>query len=100
MKNLLSKIRELPHFDKILHFLGSATILFCLYFLGRDIAVLLTLGIGVGIELGDLKHYGWAIIKSKDKKKIKEYLVNTIGDLVVDTFGILIMALLLALLNV
>ena len=40
------------------------------------------------------------LLNPRTRRKSKEYLVNTIGDLVVDTFGILIMALLLALLNV
>ena len=84
--------------DKILHFIGSALIVWALHFMSMDLAVMVTLGVILGIELGDFKNYGWSIIKSKDKVKIKEYIVNTVADLIFGVFGILIMTLLIGVL--
>ena len=63
-----------------------------------DYTVFGTLMFAIGVEIGDLKNYGWAIIKSKDKEKIKAYVVNTVSDLIVGVFGILVMALMINLL--
>jgi len=84
--------------DKILHFLGCGIGVFIISrFMHMDYAVFGTLTFAIGVEIGDLKNYGWAIIKSKDKEKIKAYVVNTVSDLIADVFGILIVALIVSL---
>ena len=84
--------------DKILHFLGCVIGVFVISrFMYMDYAVFGTLTFAIGVEIGDLKNYGWAIIKSKDKEKIKAYVVNTVSDLIADVFGILIVALIVSL---
>lgn len=85
--------------DKILHFIGGAVgVLVLHWFVIMDLAVFGTLLFIIGVEVGDFKNYGWSIIKSKDKVKIKEYIVNTVADLIFGVFGILIMALLIGVL--
>ena len=84
--------------DKILHFLGCAIGVFIIS-LCMDYAVFGVLMFAIGVEIGDLKNYGWAIIKSKDKEKIKAYVVNTVSDLIVGIFGILVTALMMEVLN-
>jgi hypothetical protein len=84
--------------DKILHFLGCGIGVFIISrFVHMDYAVFGTLMLAIGVEVGDLKNYGWAIIKSKDKEKIKAYVVNTVSDLIADIFGIFLGALIIAL---
>ena len=84
--------------DKILHFLGCGIGVFIISrFMHMDYAVFGTLLFAIGVEVGDLKNYGWAIIKSKDKEKIKAYVVNTVSDLIADIFGIFLGALIIAL---
>jgi len=84
--------------DKILHFVGCAIGVFVISrFMHMDYAVFGTLLFAIGVEIGDLKNYGWAIIKSKDKEKIKAYVVNTVSDLIADIFGIFLGALIIAL---
>jgi len=84
--------------DKILHFLGCGLGVFVISrFMHMDYAVFGTAMFAIGIEVGDLKNYGWAIIKSKDKTRIQAYVVNTIGDLIADIFGIFLGALIIAL---
>ena len=85
------------HKDKIYHFLGCAIGVFIIIrFMHMDYTVFGTLMFAIGIEVGDLKNYGWAIIKSKDKEKIKAYVVNTVSDLIADGIGI-IMGIILVL---
>ena len=87
--------------DKILHFVGCAIGVFVISrFLHMDYAVFGTLMFAIGVEIGDLKNYGWAIIKSKDKEKIKAYIVNTVSDLIVGVFGILTALLLWGVSNI
>ena len=89
MKKLFQKIRDIPHKDKILHFLGCAIGVFIISrFLHMDYAVFGTLMFAIGIEVGDLKVYGLKELKSKDKTRIQAYLKNTIGDLIADSIGI------------
>ena len=84
--------------DKILHFLGCGIGVFIISrFMHMDYAVFGVLMFAIGVEIGDLKNYGWAIIKSKDKEKIKAYVVNTVSDLIADIFGIFLGALIIAL---
>ena len=84
------------HKDKILHFVGCGIGVFLISrFMHMDYAVFGTLMFAIGVEVGDLKNYGWAIIKSKDKEKIKAYVVNTVSDLIVGIFGILVTALMI-----
>lgn len=84
------------YLDKILHFVGCLLgVLVLHWFVPMGYAVFGTLLLALGIEVGDFKNYGWAIIKSKDKEKIKAYIVNTVSDLIVGVFGILVMALIL-----
>ena len=84
--------------DKILHFLGCGIGVFIISrFMHMDYAVFGTLMFAIGVEIGDLKNYGIKELKSKDKTRIQAYLKNTIGDLVADVFGILIMALIVSL---
>ena len=86
----------LKHKDKILHFVGSLLLTLPFgWFLPSWLAFVIVFSIGIGIELGDFKHYGWNTIKTKDKKKIKDYLNNTFGDLLADGLGILFMLLIL-----
>ena len=76
--------------DKILHFVGCAIGAFVISrFMLMDYAVFGVLMFAIGVEIGDLKNYGWAIIKSKDKEKIKAYVVNTVSDLIADGIGII-----------
>ena len=83
--------------DKILHFVGCGLGVFIISrFIHMDYAVFGTLMFAIGVEVGDLKNYGWAIIKSKDKEKIKAYVVNTVSDLIADGIGI-IMGVILVL---
>lgn len=91
MKKLITRIRDIPHIDKVLHFLGSGL-------LSLIFTPIPTFFIGLGIEVGDFKNHGWGIIKSKDKKKIKEYVANTVMDLMADILGILIFALIIGVL--
>ena len=87
--------------DKILHFLGCGIGVFIISrFMHMDYAVFGTLTFAIGVEIGDLKNYGWAIIKSKDKEKIKAYVVNTVSDLIVGIFGILTALLLWGVSNI
>jgi len=87
--------------DKILHFVGCAIGVFIISrFMHMDYAVFGTLMFAIGVEIGDLKNYGWAIIKSKDKEKIKAYVVNTVSDLIVGIFGILAALLLWGVSNI
>ena len=74
--------------DKKYHFIGCS-ILFIPFglFLPLWLSAVIVFSIGIGIELGDFKHYGFSVIKSKDKVKIKEFLKNTFGDLVADGGG-------------
>jgi hypothetical protein len=84
--------------DKILHFLGCGLGAFVISrFMHMNYAVFGTLMLAIGVEIGDLKNYGWAIIKSKDKEKIKAYVVNTVSDLIAGIFGIFLGALIIAL---
>ena len=84
---------------KLIHFLGCGIGVFIISrLMHMDYAVFGTLMFAIGVEIGDLKNYGWAIIKSKDKEKIKAYVVNTVSDLIVGVFGILVMALMINLL--
>ena len=76
--------------DKILHFVGCG--LLSLFF-----TPIPTFFIGLGIEIGDFKNNAWAIIKSKDKVKIKAYIANTVMDLMADVFGIFFGALIITL---
>ena len=86
------------HKDKVYHFLGCAIGVFVISrFIHMDYAVFGTLMFAIGVEIGDLKVYGIKELKSKDKTRIQAYLKNTIGDLVADVFGILIMALIVSL---
>ena len=83
--------------DKVYHFLGCAIGVFIISrLMHMDYAVFGTLMFAIGVEIGDLKNYGWAIIKSKDKEKIKAYVVNTVSDLIADGIGI-IMGIILVL---
>ena len=97
MKQFLSSLLK-THKDKVLHFLGCGIGVFIISrFMHMDYAVFGTLTFAIGVEIGDLKNYGWAIIKSKDKEKIKAYVVNTVSDLIADIFGIFLGALIIAL---
>lgn len=62
-----------------------------------DYAVFGTLLFAIGVEVGDLKVYGIKELKSKDKTRIQAYLKNTIGDLIADVFGILMVALIMGI---
>lgn len=85
------------HKDKVLHFLGCAIGVFIISrFMHMGYAVFGTAMFAIGVEIGDLKNYGWEIIKSKDKEKIKAYVVNTVSDLIADGIGI-IMGIILVL---
>lgn len=85
--------------DKILHFLGCAIGVFIISrFMHMDYAVFGVLMFAIGVEIGDLKNYGIKELKSKDKTRIQAYVVNTIGDLMADIFGILVMALIMGVL--
>jgi hypothetical protein len=86
------------HKDKILHFLGCAIGVFVISrFMHMDYAVFGVLMFAIGVEIGDLKNYGIKELKSKDKTRIQAYVVNTIGDLIADIFGIFLGALIIAL---
>jgi len=84
--------------DKVLHFLGCGIGVFIISrFMHMDYAVFGTLLFAIGVEVGDLKNYGIKELKSKDKEKIKAYVVNTVSDLIADIFGIFLGALIIAL---
>ena len=84
--------------DKILHFLGCGIGVFIISrFMHMDYAVFGTLMFAIGVEIGDLKVYGLKELKSNDKTRIQAYLKNTIGDLIADVFGILVVALIVSL---
>ena len=82
--------------DKILHFLGCGIGVFIISrFMHMDYAVFGTLMFAIGVEIGDLKVYGIKELKSKDKTRIQTYLKNTIGDLIADVFGILMVVFMI-----
>lgn len=87
------------HKDKIYHFLGCGAMVFILSpIVPMNLAVFGSLLFGVGVEIGDLKNYGLKELKSKDKTRIQAYLKNTIGDLIADVWGILVVALIVGIL--
>lgn len=77
------------HKDKVYHFLGCG--------IGAIISVPFALGGAVYIEIKDFFTYGLTELKSKDKTRIRSYLKNTIGDLIADAWGILVVALILSI---
>ena len=86
--------------DKVYHFLGCAIGVFVISrFMHMDYAVFGTLLFAIGVEVGDLKVYGLKELKSKDKTRIQAYLKNTIGDLIADVFGILVVALIVGIVS-
>ena len=90
-------LKKIPK-DKLYHFLGCAIGVFVISrFMHMDYTVFGTLMFAVGIEVGDLKNYGIKELKSKDKTRIQAYLKNTIGDLIADVWGILVVSLILSI---
>ena len=84
--------------DKVYHFLGCGTGVFLISrFMHMDYAAFGVLLFAIGVEVGDLKNYGIKELKSKDKNRIQKYLKNTIGDLIADVWGILVVSLILSI---
>ena len=74
--------------DKWLHFIGCIVGMFVLTWLKLplDTATYIMLGVALGIELGDLKNYGWKQLK--DKSTRGQYIANTVLDLFADVLGV------------
>lgn len=83
--------------DKLLHFIGCIVGMFVLTWLKLplDTATYIMLGVALGVELGDLKNYGWKQLKNKSTRA--PYIANTLLDLFADVWGIAVAVVLIRL---
>jgi hypothetical protein len=81
--------------DNLLHFIGCIVGIFILTWikLPLDTTTYIMLGVALGVEIGDMKNYGWKQLKNKATRA--QYIANTLLDLFADVWGIAVAVVLI-----
>jgi len=83
--------------DKLLHFIGCIVGMGVLAWakISLNTVTYIMLGVAIGVEIGDLKNYGWKQLKEKATRA--QYIANSLLDLFADVWGIAVAVVLIKL---